>query len=129
MSTSSSQKKRAIYSQLEGLATEQVNRASRRIDAEDVNGILRIMVREDSKVPGAVKAELPHIAQWVLVRAGTYVTAFEPHNCPMSGRARARETGSLPFLAPGDEREYNFEVGVLANNSEIEARASQVVVS
>ncbi len=73
--------------------------------------------------------ELPNIAQWILVRAGTYVTAFEPHNCPMWGRARARETGTLPFLAPGEEREYNFEVGVLANNEEIEAMASQIIVS
>jgi hypothetical protein len=73
-------------------------------------------------------AELPHMMQWVLVRAGTYVAALEPHNCPMWGRARARENGNLPFLAPGEEREYSFEVGVLANNDEIEAMASQVIV-
>ena len=73
-------------------------------------------------------AELPHIAQWVLARAGTYVTALEPHNCPVWSRAQARESGTLSFLAPGEAREYNFEVGVLANNREIEAMASQVIV-
>jgi hypothetical protein len=74
------------------------------------------------------QAELPRIMQWVMVRAGTYVTALEPHNCPMFGRARARETGTLPFLAPGEEREYLFEVGVLGSNDEIEAMASKVIV-
>ncbi len=73
-------------------------------------------------------AELPNIAQWIMVKAGTYLTAFEPHNCPMWGRARARESGTLPFLAPGEEREYLFEVGVLGNNQEIDAMASQIAV-
>lgn len=57
--------KKRIYDQLKGLATEQLNPASRRIDAEDVDGILNIMSREDTKVPAAVKAELPHIAKAV----------------------------------------------------------------
>ena len=74
-------------------------------------------------------AELPHIAQWMLVRAGTYVTALEPHNFSVWSRAEAREAGTLLFLAPGERREYNFEVGVLANNQEIETAASQVIVS
>jgi len=73
-------------------------------------------------------AELPNIAQWIMVKAGTYLTAFEPHNCPMWGRARARESGTLPFLAPGEQREYLFEVGILANNQEIDAMAAQVIV-
>ena len=73
-------------------------------------------------------AELPHIMQWVMMRAGTYVAGLEPSNCPMGGRTRAREEGWLPFLAPGEEREYLFEVGVLANNEEIDAMASQVIV-
>jgi hypothetical protein len=71
-------------------------------------------------------AELPHFAQWMLVRAGTYVTALEPHNCAVLNRAKARVSGTLPFLAPGETQEYNFEVGVLANNREIETMASQI---
>ena len=73
-------------------------------------------------------AELPHLMQWMFVRAGTYVTALEPHNLPAWSRAEARKTGTLSFLAPGERREYNFEVGVLANNREIETLASQVIV-
>jgi len=71
--------------------------------------------------------ELPRIAQWILVRAGTYVTAFEPHNCPMFGRARNRAEGTLLFLAPGEQRQYHFEVGVLADNAEIDAAEAQIV--
>ena len=73
--------------------------------------------------------ELPNFVQWVFIRAGMYVTAFEPHYGTMQGRARARATGVLPFLASGEEREYNFEVGVLGNNDEIDAMAARVIVS
>jgi hypothetical protein len=72
-------------------------------------------------------AELPRLLQWVLARAGTYVTALEPHNFTAWSRAQARAAGTLAFLAPGEAREYNFEVGVLANNHEIEALAAQVI--
>jgi len=75
-------------------------------------------------------AELPNFVQWIMVRAGVYVTAFEPSNCPMmGGRAKARKDGTLPFLQSGEAREYNFEVGVLANNEEIDAMASKVAAS
>lgn len=73
--------------------------------------------------------ELPYIAQWVFVRAGTYVSALEPHNCPLLHRARAREAGTLPFLQPGETREYHFEVGVLANNREIDELAAKIQVA
>lgn len=69
--------------------------------------------------------ELPTFIQWILARAGTYVTAFEPQNYLTSGRARAREDGTVPFLAPGEAREYHFEVGVLANNEEIDEMAAR----
>jgi hypothetical protein len=69
--------------------------------------------------------ELPHIVQWLFVRAGAYVTALEPQNCPVMNRAKARENGTLPFLAPGETQEYHFEVGVLANNQEIATMAAQ----
>jgi hypothetical protein len=42
----------------------------------------------------------------------------------MRGRAQAREAGTLPFLAPGEHREYNFEVSVLGRNEEIDAMTS-----
>ena len=74
------------------------------------------------------QAELPCLAQWKMVGAGTYVTALEPYNCAAFSRIAAREAGTLPFLAPGEEREYMIEIGVLANNAEIDAMASQIIV-
>jgi len=71
-------------------------------------------------------AELPSLMQWVWLRAGNYVTAFEPFNATMMGRVRAREQGLLPYLAPGESKTYHFEVGVLANNDEIAAQAAQI---
>lgn len=71
-------------------------------------------------------SELPYLVQWVFVRAGSYISALEPHNCPIMNRAMARENGTLPFLAPGETREYNFEVGVLANNGEIDSLVAQM---
>jgi hypothetical protein len=71
-------------------------------------------------------AELPYLMQWVFVRAGDYITALEPHNVHTRNRAQARADGTLPLLAPGETREYHFEVGVLANTGEIDAAATQV---
>jgi hypothetical protein len=71
--------------------------------------------------------ELPTFMQWVFVRSGVYVTAFEPHYGTMQGRARARANGTLPFLGPGQQRQYHFEVGVLASNDEIDHLASTIV--
>jgi len=70
--------------------------------------------------------ELSGVAQWVLVRAGTYVTAFEPFNCPMVGRAKNREQGTLPFIQPGEKRQYHFEFGVLGSIAEIEAQEAKI---
>ena len=65
--------------------------------------------------------------QWIFVRAGTYVSALEPHNCPVMNRAKARAAGTLPFLAAGETREYNFEVGVLPTNGEIDEFIARVI--
>ena len=50
---------------LEALLTEQVNPASRDIDAHSTKQILQIINDEDRKVAPAVAAEIPHIAQAV----------------------------------------------------------------
>jgi hypothetical protein len=73
--------------------------------------------------------ELPNFMQWVFVRAGVYVTAFEPHYGTMQGRARARANGTLSFLGPGEERPYTFELGVLADNDEIDRLTSTIVAT
>lgn len=73
------------------------------------------------------QAELPRLIQWKMVCAGTYVTGLEPANCLVEGRDKDRERGILQFLEPGEEREYRLEIGVLANNAEIDGMAAQVV--
>src|ERR1700721_365829 len=50
---------------LRTLLTEQVNPASRNIDAQPTPEILRIMNDEDAKVASAVAAEIPRIAEAV----------------------------------------------------------------
>lgn len=72
------------------------------------------------------QAELPRFIQWKMVCAGTYVTGLEPCNCGVEGRDKDRERGVLPFLKPGEQREYMLEIGVLANNAEIDEMASQL---
>ncbi|MEA3406637.1 MAG: aldose 1-epimerase family protein [Chloroflexota bacterium] len=72
------------------------------------------------------QAELPRFTQWKMVCAGTYVTGMEPANCLVEGRDKDRERGILQFLDPGEEREYMLEIGVLANNAEIDELASRV---
>ena len=73
------------------------------------------------------QAELPRFTQWKEVCAGTYVTGLEPANCWVEGRDKDRERGILQFLEPGDQREYDLEIGVLADNSEIEAMEAGLV--
>jgi len=72
------------------------------------------------------QAELPRFTQWKMVGAGTYVTGLEPANCWVEGRDKDRARGILQFLEPGEEREYLLEIGVLANNAEIEAMVATV---
>jgi hypothetical protein len=57
--------------------------------------------------------QLPALITWRMLGVKTYVMAVEPANCPtIGGRLAARERGTLPFLEPGESREYDvrFEV-------------------
>ena len=73
------------------------------------------------------QAELPRFIQWKNVCTGTYVTGLEPANCLVEGRDKDRARGILQFLEPGEQREYALEIGVLANNAEIDATAARMV--
>ena len=53
------------------------------------------------------RTQLPWLCEWKFQRDGTYVLGLEPVNSPaMGGRARARQDGVLPSLAPGETVEY-----------------------
>jgi N-acetylmuramic acid 6-phosphate etherase len=56
---------RAIFRELSGLVTEQRNPRSRRLDRLTTPQVLRLMNREDHRVPRAVARELPRIARAV----------------------------------------------------------------
>ncbi len=58
------------------------------------------------------KASLPNLFQWKFMRQGAYVLGLEPTNCRNEGRAKERESGTLPFIAPGERQAYAVEISV-----------------
>lgn len=44
----------------------------------------------------------------------------EPANCLVEGRDKERERGALKFLEPGEKKEFDLEIGVLAGKESIE---------
>jgi hypothetical protein len=59
------------------------------------------------------KEQLPQLIQWKMMDKRTYVVGLEPANCLVEGRDRERERGTLQFLAPGEARRFQLEIGVL----------------
>jgi hypothetical protein len=66
------------------------------------------------------QAELPFFTQWKMMGEGMYVVGLEPGNCLVEGRTRERASGRLSFLAPGEEREFLLECGVLEGDPELQ---------
>lgn len=59
-------------------------------------------------------AQMPYLTQWKMMGAGDYVCGLEPSNAPLAPRDEARASGALPFLEPGETREFDLEFGVLS---------------
>jgi hypothetical protein len=60
---------------------------------------------------------------------GSYALAMEPSTNRDAGRWDARERGELQWLEPGEERQYDLEVGALPGEADIpdlEARISRL---
>jgi hypothetical protein len=54
---------------------------------------------------------LPHLFQWKMMGQGAYVLGIEPANSSaIQGRAKARETGDLVILQPGESRHYHLTI-------------------
>lgn len=66
------------------------------------------------------KDQLPRFIEWKMMGQGDYVVGMEPANCMVVGRDKERENGTLVFLKPGESRDYEVEIGVLASNEEID---------
>ena len=65
------------------------------------------------------KEQFPHFIEWKMMGQGEYVVGMEPANCRDSGRDKERAAGRLQYLKPGEVREFDLEVGVLAGPNAI----------
>ncbi len=70
--------------------------------------------------------QLPYLTQWKNTRQGIYVNGVEPGNCVPEGRNRARRSGRLVMLAPGESRQFQIQVDVLHSAHAIEASQQQI---
>ena len=68
--------------------------------------------------------QLPHHITWRQLGSGTYVVAMEPSTNRDAGRFDARDRGELEFLAPGEQRHYELEIGALHGADAIEEFAA-----
>ncbi len=72
------------------------------------------------------KEQLHRFIEWKMMGEGTYVVGMEPANCLVLGRAKEREWGTLQYLAPGEKRFFDIELGVLTDIKEIETFVRKV---
>jgi hypothetical protein len=57
---------------------------------------------------------LPYLNEWKMMGEGLYVLAIEPMNCnPLPGRAAMQSQKKLPYLQPGESRNYALELEVV----------------
>lgn len=72
--------------------------------------------------------DLPILGQWKMMRSGTYVMGIEPSNSYGIGMGKQNSLGLLKSIEAGQEIDYRLEIGVLANEYEIEAFEREVSV-
>jgi hypothetical protein len=70
--------------------------------------------------------QLPHHTVWRMMGEGTYALAMEPSTNRDAGRFDARERGELQWLAPGETRHYDLEIGALPGAAAIGQFADRV---
>ncbi len=98
--------------------------------AADAGGFARAAVINKNLSLGLAvkysKSELPEFVQWKMNGTREYVVGLEPTNGRVDGRDKARASGRLQFLDPGESREYHLEISVLATADEIAEFESRV---
>jgi hypothetical protein len=67
------------------------------------------------------KNQLKNFTEWKQLGEGDYVAAMEPCNAPPIGRAKARQTGILEFIKPGEKRNFDIELGIVDGRKELDA--------
>jgi len=69
---------------------------------------------------------LPYVMEWKMMGQGEYVLGIEPANCPFPPRARLRESGRMPVLAPGESFETSLALSVHRGRRELQALARRI---
>ena len=72
------------------------------------------------------KEALERFTEWKMNGEGTYVVGVEPGNCVVDGRANVRTRGELKFIEPGERKQFDLEIGVLASKDEVVAFEEKV---
>jgi hypothetical protein len=70
--------------------------------------------------------QFPFHTTWRMLGEGAYGVALEPTTNRDAGRLDARERGELMWLAPGERRYYDLELGVLAGRDAIDRFEARV---
>ena len=98
--------------------------------AADKNGNTVIgIVNRDMNFGATIRyntAQLPKLTQWKQMGQGWYACGLEPGNCLVEGRAKYREEGTLEFIEPQEEREFQIEITVLPTAEEVAAFEDEV---
>ncbi|HZG85406.1 aldose 1-epimerase family protein [Paenibacillus sp.] len=55
---------------------------------------------------------LPFLTQWKHAGSGRYVMGIEPSNATTEGRETHRRLGTLPYLEPGETKEYRLKFSI-----------------
>ena len=55
-------------------------------------------------------AQLPYLTEWKMMGEKDYVLGLEPMNATLDGRKGLRESGKLPYIEPGEERDFEVRV-------------------
>ncbi len=63
--------------------------------------------------------QMPWLTQWKMPGEQAYVTGIEPATGQGGGRPAERKSGRMITIAPQQSRDYNLEIGVLTNQTEI----------
>ncbi|MBW7881376.1 MAG: aldose 1-epimerase family protein [Caldilineaceae bacterium] len=68
----------------------------------------------------------PYLTQWKNYRPGIYVCGVEPGNCVPEGQNRARQTGRLAVLEPGEARRFHSRLTVLPDSDAVASMQRRV---
>jgi hypothetical protein len=93
--------------------------------APDEHGNVRVLlVSDDATRDFGVEitytaATLPRFVEWKMTGQTHFVLGLEPANCKVDGRKAERDSGTLCFLKPGEEKQFGLELRVLAGSQEV----------